>query len=318
MPLLADSVYLVHDNDLPFDSDDHYSAGLQIGWMSDTYNGKMSNGFGQAYVEFLSNILELAGASFTSRKRAGTISVQEMIITPKDLTKSEPIYNDVPYMGLLSNSFSLLSWDKDDFDEYRLTIGMVGPDSGAEKLQKTVHTIVGSTDPKGWNNQLGTRVVTQLGYIHGIKQFMGSYKHSQRFEWFNSYYADVGNFYCGAGVGSSIRYGHNMPYNFESVSGLFNSSKGDMIELDQKNSSIGWDIHGGVHLNAIAYLYLYDESKRFGYSYERPYFLPIVNFGVSWYMKNFSLAIDFFPSQPTVANPQSASFARINLSLQFN
>ncbi|WP_373072859.1 lipid A deacylase LpxR family protein [Sulfurimonas sp.] len=317
LPLYADSIYILHDNDLVFDSDDHYSAGLQIGWISNEYDNNTTEGFSQSYVKLLSDTVELTGVTFKNRKLAGTISVQEMIITPSELKSSEPIYNDIPYMGLLSSSFSLLSWNEKKFDEYRFTIGIIGPDSGAEQLQKTVHTIVDTTDPKGWDNQLDTKIVAQIGYTHGIKQYIGSYSNSMRFEWFNSYYADVGNFYCGAGVGSSIRYGQNMPFNFESASGLFNSSKGDMIELDKKSSSMGWDIHGGVYLNAIAYLYLYDESKRLGYSYDRSYFLPIVNFGVSWYMENFNISLDLFPSQSTVTNPDSASFARINLSFQF-
>lgn len=316
--LSADSIYILHDNDLLFDSDDHYSAGLQIGWMSNAYDENTSDGFGQSYVALLSNILKLTGISFHNHKRAGTISVQEMIITPNDLKKSEPVYNDVPYMGLLSNTFSLLSWDEDDFSEYRFTIGIIGPDSGAKQLQKTVHTIVGATDPKGWDNQLDTKIVAQIGYTHAIKQYIKNYRNYMRFEWSNSYYADVGNFYCGAGVGSSVRYGQNMPFNFESASGLLNSSKGDMVELDKKASSMGWDIHGGIYLNAIAYLYLYDESKRLGYSYERSYFHPVVNLGLSWYMENFNVSFDVFPSQSTARNPDSASFARINLSFQFN
>ncbi len=318
LPLYGDSLYILHDNDLPFNSDDHYTSGVQFGWISEGYSGELNDSFTQNYIQSLSSIVELVGVSFSERKRAGSISVQGMMITPNNLERTDAIYDDVPYMGTLSSAFSLLSWDSDDFDEYRFTIGVAGPNSGAEQLQKTVHKITGSIDPKGWDNQIGTRIIMQLEYVHGIKQYTGNFGDSKRFEWFNSYYADVGSFYCGAGVGSSVRYGENMPLNFKSSSGLLSGSKSDMVELEHKNSSFGWDVHGGVHLNFVGYLYLYEESKRLGYSFDRPNILPVLNAGATIYLKNFTASLDFFPSRSTVANPTSTSFARINLSWQFN
>ena len=311
----ADSWQILHDNDMLFDSDDHYSAGVQISWMSDSFEGNSSKE--SPYVEFLSDTAEKLGVSLDGRNRSGSISIQELIITPNDLKQSEPIYNDVPYIGLLSSSFSLLSWDDDDIDEYSLTIGLLGPHSGAEQLQKTVHKIVGSTEPQGWDNQLGTKMIVQIGHMHGVKHYIQEYNEARRFEWLNSYYVDIGNFYTGLGLGSAVRYGENIPSNFASTTGLLIGGKSNMIELDRKNASFGWDIHGGVYFNAIGYFYLYKESERLGYEFDNPRLLPIVNAGATFYWKNVSLGLDIFPSGTTATNPRAASFARMSLIWSF-
>jgi hypothetical protein len=153
--------------------------------------------------------------------------------------------------------------------------------------------------------------------MHGIKQSVWEYGNAQRFEWLNSYYMDIGNFYTGIGVGSSVRYGQNLPSNFPNTVGLMLGGKGNMVELHRKNKSLGWDMHGGIYCNAVGYFYLYSESERLGYEFDRPSFLPILNLGATLYWNNLSLGLDVFPSGSTATNPRDASFARISLIWNF-
>ena len=312
--LHADTWSLLHDNDFVFDSDDRYSAGLQIGWTGSAYEAAEADSFNRAYISAMSSLLALTGVSFEGRRRSGAISLQEMMITPSNLESRVPIYDDVPYAGILSADFALFAYDDDDFDTYRLSVGILGPDSGAESLQKAVHKLVGATDPKGWDNQLGTKAIIQAGYAKGIRQYVRKYAGESRLEWFNSYYVDIGTLYSGAGVGSSLRYGVNMPRNFAASGGLLNNITGDRLGLEEGRRKWGWEIRAGIALNGVAYFYYFDEAKRRGYTFDRPRLIPKANIGASLYLDGFRLSLDLFPEGSSNANTESSSFGRISFT----
>ena len=83
------------------------------------------------------------------------VSINQMMITPTDLSKKEPQYNDIPYIGYLYISSYMIEVKNDSFFEYRVEAGVVGPDSGAEETQNTFHSIIGSERVEGWDTQLG-------------------------------------------------------------------------------------------------------------------------------------------------------------------
>jgi lipid A 3-O-deacylase len=313
VPLQGESWSLLHDNDLVFNSDDHYTGGVQIGWMSDPYGSSGAGSFGQGYVTLLSRFVSLFGVSFEGRQRSGAIGLHELIITPEDLNSTEPIYDDVPYVGVLSGTFSLFSWDADDFEEFRLSLGVIGPSSGAEAIQKSVHSVTGSAEPRGWGNQLGTHMLLQAGYLRGARHYLREYGGNRRLEWCNSYSVDLGNFYSGIGAGSLLRFGRNMPANFVTASGLLSSSQSNRIGVEERGKEPGWEIRAGIGASAVGYLYLYDEAKARGYSFERPRLIPRGNIGATYYWEGFHLSLDLFPAGSVGANPKSKSFGRINL-----
>jgi len=76
--------------------------------------------------------------------------------TPIDISIKEIQSEDRPYAGFLYLSFKNVS--NSYFRKSRLnstyTLGIIGPLSFSEEIQKTVHTIQGSNIPKGWNNQI--------------------------------------------------------------------------------------------------------------------------------------------------------------------
>jgi lipid A 3-O-deacylase len=313
LPLCADSWSLQHDNDLVFDSDDGYSAGLRIGWMGEPYDRNAEGSFNRQYVAAMSGIVSLLGVSFEERRRSGAIGIQALIVTPEDLERPEPIYDDVPYMGLLSSHFSLFSWNAEDVEEFRVSLGVLGPPSNAASVQKRVHRLIGATEPKGWDNQLGTHPVVQAGYTRGWRHYAREYGGSRRMEWFNSCSADIGTFYNGVGAGSVLRFGRNMPANFVTTSGLLSSSQSNRLALEERTKQPGWELRAGLGISAIGYLYLYDEAKRLGYTFDRPRFIPRGNIGASVYRERFHLSLDLFPAGSVGTNPESKSFGRIIL-----
>ncbi len=313
LPLYSQIFSVAIDNDYVFDSDDHYTGGMQVGWMSDTYDDNISN----LYVSSMRNMVSLLKiADFEGKRQNGSINLQEIIITPQDLSASEPLYNDVPYAGILVANFSYFLWETSMFEEYKISLGAVGSYSGAQELQQAVHKVIGESGSKGWDNQIGNRVLLQAGYIKGIRQYEKNLSGGMGFEWFNNYFLDVGNIYTGVGAGSIVRYGYNMPKNFAQTGSLLNSSQNDQLNLDTYDKNWGWSLNAGVAVDGVGYSYLYEEAKQHGYDVDRFRIIPRGQLGIDFYKRDLRLSVELFPFGPTTSSFRSNSFGRIALTWQ--
>ncbi len=90
------------------------------------------------------------------------VSVAQAIYTPDDIRRSEIIPGDRPYAGVLTAGLAVPVFRDTRADLFTLTVGVVGPASGAEKSQRWVHRAIGGIDPAGWQHQLGNEPVVQL------------------------------------------------------------------------------------------------------------------------------------------------------------
>lgn len=102
-------------------------------------------------------------STMPGKRRAVTYTLAQTMQTPDDLTATELVTTEAPYMGLLQGTVKLHAFDHRAADRLSLTLGIVGPASGAERAQSFVHKIVGSDDPKGWHHQLDNELVFQIG-----------------------------------------------------------------------------------------------------------------------------------------------------------
>lgn len=86
------------------------------------------------------------------------------IHTPEDLTLEDPPPDARPYAGFLYGSLAVIADAGDRLDTLALDIGIVGPASGAEWIQKRVHENIAGTYPEGWDTQLHNEVAFRLLY----------------------------------------------------------------------------------------------------------------------------------------------------------
>ena len=145
--------------------------------------------------------------------RAG-IAIGQVIQTPDDLSRSDLIEDDVPYAGALTLQGTWYAFNDDEFRGFEITSGVVGPPSLAEQTQKTVHKLIGSTDPKGWNNQLDTEPVINLNYMRKKKIWRWGNPAGLSFDTAINGNVGLGNLFTQASTTLEMRFGHNMPRGF--------------------------------------------------------------------------------------------------------
>jgi lipid A 3-O-deacylase len=132
------------ENDIFGNTDQHFTHGTRLSWMSPEDDVPDWVRDAASYVPLFD-----AGAS----KRI-VYSLGQTIMTPDDLSQSALIVDDRPYAGWLFAGIGLVSVRNDRLDNLELDIGIIGPDSGAEAVQKTWHRWFGFQRPNGWDNQL--------------------------------------------------------------------------------------------------------------------------------------------------------------------
>ncbi len=82
----------------------------------------------------------------------------QLMFTPADLKQTQPITDDRPYAGYLYAGAYFQRANDHTLDHFELDVGMTGPSTHADDLQRQTHDLVGGVEPRGWDNQLHDEV----------------------------------------------------------------------------------------------------------------------------------------------------------------
>lgn len=138
------------------ETDGGYTNGFAVSWAHGGFHE-----FGREilpdWIHALSKDLYIS--TEPGKHRAVSYSIGQGMQTPGDITVPTLIEDEAPYAGLLAWSVNLHAYDDDRADRLGLTLGVVGPISGAEQVQRLGHRITGSDEPQGWDHQIGNEPV---------------------------------------------------------------------------------------------------------------------------------------------------------------
>lgn len=126
------------ENDVFGGTDRYYTQGMELKFLGDSF--KMEDGWG----------------------RYG-VGVRNLIYTPEDITVAEPQPDDRPWAGMTLVSATLWEERGRTVEKIDFGAGVTGPDSESDRIQTWFHDMIGSREPKGWDNQGPSEGVVQ-GY----------------------------------------------------------------------------------------------------------------------------------------------------------
>ena len=287
--LRADTISIVFENDLFAGTDQHYTNGLRLEWLSEPLEENQSN-FSNSYTNLLYkgvNTLPFFELDSHKKYNAG-MSVYQMMYTPQEINTTEPNYHDIPYAGHLMFSFFLFEYDDDVYDEYKLQLGIIGPASGAEAVQKSIHKLTDSTAPMGWDTQLGTHLTLGIAYDHGHRLWEKELFWGLHSDLIGNYGGQLGNFITAFYTKVDVRIGDNYPRNFNTY---FPGSISDSALLSLQNSrkGLGWSATGSMSLDSVGYFYITDSDSH--YDLDRAFLHGGYIFSFSLYYEDFALSV---------------------------
>jgi lipid A 3-O-deacylase len=118
-----------------------YVNGLRLGWTSPT---------GQA-PDFLA---DLGRTLWGAGQQRIAFDLTQQIYTPVGTATVVPSPFDRPYAGVLLGNFSLMNDTEDARSVLTVSLGLVGPGSGAEQVQNGFHDLIGQNHTRGWDSQI--------------------------------------------------------------------------------------------------------------------------------------------------------------------
>ena len=193
------------ENDAVAANDRHYTHGMSLSYLSkdDSMPG---------WIKSCSSHTPAIGLEVQAQKLG--FSLGQEVYTPEDLRETGLVEDDRPYAGWLYGSVILQrrgrvsgSWLA--LESFRLDLGVVGPESLTEEVQKPFHDL----DPAGWDNQLETEPGFALRYdrrhLFSLKSNTG-----WGMDFIPAFGTSLGNIATFLGAGTTLRLGYNIPNEF--------------------------------------------------------------------------------------------------------
>ncbi|MGM0832925.1 lipid A deacylase LpxR family protein [Halomonas qinghailakensis] len=191
------SVKLENDG-LASSDDGHFTSGFELNW---TFTPQE-----QSWLQRLSTALP---DSLIGQADRASYRLIHQIYTPNDIEQRALIEDDRPYAGLVYGGLSLYEdvpkgqWTQ--ATDLHLDVGVVGPSSLADSIQREVHRVTDSDRPRGWKNQLGDEALVNLTlrrqWWNDVPLAGKQFSHGP------SVGAALGNMYTYASAGYSVRWG---------------------------------------------------------------------------------------------------------------
>ena len=125
-------------------TDKNYTNGLKFQYRADpAWTPEFARGIAGAFL----------GAA-PSDEVFTTWALGQSIYTPDNTKTALPLPDQHPYAGWLYGEMGIHAEDARTLTSLTLNLGIIGPSSGAETVQRNWHDLLGFNDPKGWDNQL--------------------------------------------------------------------------------------------------------------------------------------------------------------------
>jgi lipid A 3-O-deacylase len=194
---------MVLENDKFAGTDRDYTNGIRFSWLSSEEN----------MPEWSRNVANHLPLAADGHKRIG-IALGQSMFAPQNLQSTAYVPNEQPYAGWLYGSVGMVSDTGNTLDNVMLTLGIVGPLSGAEKTQKFVHRLTDSQDPKGWDNQLKTEPGIILTYERKWRGIVQASPFGLGVDVTPHLGVNIGNINTDASAGATFRLGYDLPADY--------------------------------------------------------------------------------------------------------
>lgn len=147
-------------------------------------------------------------------QQAISYQLAHAIYTPSNIDTTELIEDDRPYAGLLFGALNLYQFDLKTASRYEFILGVVGPASGAEYIQRYIHDLIGTVDPSGWDHQIGNEIVVRAGYEQLWRLHQSSFNNGIEYDLLSAADIRAGNLSSDIGGGFSVRIGQGLASSF--------------------------------------------------------------------------------------------------------
>lgn len=144
-----------------------------------------------------------------------SVSVGQNIYTSENIGTSQLIAGDRPYAGWTYLGFGLVANQGGSrYDNLELDIGIVGPQSFAEDVQKGWHSLFDLPEPRGWDNQLKNELGINLYYEQAHRLGRKPLFRGIDYDFIPHFGCSLGNVFTSFSLGGTLRLGTGLEDDF--------------------------------------------------------------------------------------------------------
>lgn len=259
------------DNDVLIGKDGHYTNGIRL-----SYIDTLGEGEAPAWATLI--------PVFDREPVAVTYSLQQLMVTPSDIENSLPQYDDLPYLGYLAFSAAVLSRTERGSVGYELSVGTIGPQSGAAATQREIHELLGSTIPQGWETQLSEDYTLGIAAMYARRISASRLDSGLQQEWTSSSKLTLSNW--NSSIRSSVIWQLGSRLQTEE---LAEESVILRAGLPRPYDDPGWSVFVSAGAELIGYSYIEHEAP--DYSFDPEPLVAHAALGATLHQRSFSLSL---------------------------
>ncbi|MCP1675983.1 hypothetical protein J2T57_003138 [Natronocella acetinitrilica] len=235
------SLVLEYENDIFAGEDSWYTNGFRASWITEA----------PAWVHALLHGLGgEAGLVDPDATLSHGYSIGQSLYTPQDISLQDPPLTDRPYAGWLSLSTGIGETRNRSLRRLLLTVGVVGPASQGERVQREVHRLINARKPQGWDTQLPNEPTLMLSYERVYRLWTAESAGGWGVDLAAHAGIAIGTPFTLAGTGATLRMGRHMPNDY-SPPRIQPAFPGSLLYGPAKRW--GWYVFAGVDGQAKRY-----------------------------------------------------------------
>lgn len=219
-----------------------------------------------------------------------SLSIAHQMYTPNDFDKEDVDLNkERPYAGYMYLGGGYHEVKKNRLDSLNIQIGFVGPSVKMDDVQKIIHDIIGSPEPKGWEDQIGDELILQINYerrwFDKVEHFFGDSANIV-------YYAggNLGNLSIKAVGGAFYRIGWSVENDFAPRRIDYRGYSNIPLKLDKKKQKQSFWFSLWAEGSIVARdIFLDGNTFKESVSIDKEIFVAKGGFGMSYRYKRFQV-----------------------------
>lgn len=208
------TINLYFENDLFDDTDQNYTNGIRLSWISPDTTSYQNDPAFPAWLRAANRRLRLLHSNDPETEHNLVVSLGQLMFTPEDTEATELVADERPYAGYLYAGIAYHTRSENRLDVMELNLGLVGPSALAHQTQDFIHDLRGIEKYNGWDNQLRDEPAIQLLYERKHRLLATTWRGDFGQDFIAHGGASLGNVATHLNFGGEYRIGWNLPDDF--------------------------------------------------------------------------------------------------------
>ena len=311
---------LYFENDLFTGSDNNYTNGVKLSWISANLEDYVNDPCLPHWVRQLNHYSEwLQPGAFDARNMV--VAFGQAMYTPDDPKRRDVIKDDRPYAGWLYMGLAYNARTENRMDTTEIDIGVVGPASLARQSQDFIHDLRGFDRFEGWGNQLHDELGLQFVRERKNRIYRYAAADAPQIDAITHYGYSLGNVRTYLNAGAEMRIGSFLPNDFgvSPIRPAGDSNAPLSSNATRRMAQSGLYGFVSFDVRAVAHdIFLDGNTFADSHKVDKKYFVGAMAAGIAWQWPGGKITYaQYMSSKEFRTQKDTHSFGSVTLSLEY-